>query len=89
MSVSEWCRKNEISKNKYHYWNHKIGKVQKSESEAVFAEVTPIISNTGEPKSHPGKSNDFQIFFKSIQITVPHNFNEESLAGLMRVLQEL
>ncbi|WP_246615608.1 IS66 family insertion sequence element accessory protein TnpA [Clostridium thailandense] len=27
MSVSEWCKKNEISKNKYHYWNHKISKM--------------------------------------------------------------
>jgi hypothetical protein len=89
MSVSEWCRKNQISKNKYHYWNHKIGKIQKSDSEAVFAEVTSIISNTVAPKPHPGKSDDFQIFFKNMQVTVPSNFNEESLAGLMRVLQQL
>ena len=89
MSVSEWCRKNQISKNKYHYWNHKINKIQKSDNEAVFAEVTSIISNTAEPKSNLGKSDDFQILFKNIQITVPSNFNEDSLAGLMKVLQQL
>ncbi|MGH4137775.1 IS66 family insertion sequence element accessory protein TnpA [Clostridium sp.] len=30
MSVSEWCKNNEISKGKYHYWNHKISKKTKS-----------------------------------------------------------
>lgn len=89
MSVSEWCRKNEISKNKYHYWNKKINKIRKSDNEMVFAEVTSIISNTVEPKSNPSKSDDFQVFFKNIQITVPSNFSEDSLSGLMRVLQEL
>lgn len=89
MSVSEWRRKNEISKNKYHYWKNKINKIQKTDNEMVFAEVTSIISNTFEPKSNQSKSNDFQVFFKNIQVTVPSNFNEDSLAGLMRVLQEL
>jgi hypothetical protein len=89
MSVSEWCRKNEIRKNKYHYWNHKINKIQKSDNKMVFAEVTSIISDKVELKSNPGKSDDFQLFFKNIQVTVPSNFNEDSLAGLMKVLQQL
>ena len=89
MSVSEWCRKNEISKNKYHYWNHKINKIQKSNNEITFAEVTSIISDKVELKTNPGKSDDFQLFFKNIQVTVPSNFNEDSLAGLMKVLQQL
>jgi len=46
MSVSEWCKTNEISKNRYYYWNHKINKTQS-------------------------------------------NFNKDSLAGLMKVLQQL
>ncbi|AWI03557.1 IS66 family insertion sequence element accessory protein TnpA [Clostridium drakei] len=89
MSVSEWCKKNEISKNKYHYWNHKISKIQKSDKEMVFAEVTSIILDKIEPNPNPGKSDDFQVFFKNIQVTVPSNFNEDSLAGLMKVLQRL
>jgi hypothetical protein len=28
LSVSEWCKTNEISKNKHYYWNHKINKTQ-------------------------------------------------------------
>jgi len=87
ISVSEWCKKNEISKSKYHYWNHKISKNQKSDNEVVFAEITSIISD--ESKSIPAKSDDFQIFFKDIQVTVPSNFNEDSLAGLFKVLQQL
>jgi len=35
------------------------------------------------------KSDDFQILYKIIQVTVPSNFNENSLEGLMKVLQQL
>jgi hypothetical protein len=89
MSVSEWCKKNEISKHKYHYWNHKVSKNKKSDNVTAFAEITSIISDKDESKSVTAKSDDFQIFFKNIQVTVPSNFNEASLGGLMKVLQEL
>lgn len=89
MSVSEWCKNNEISKGTYHYWNHKLSKKQNPDNEMSFAEITPIISTTEEVVLNLDKSNDFQIFFKSIQVTVPSNFNKTSLAGLMKVLQEL
>ncbi|MBW9157681.1 IS66 family insertion sequence element accessory protein TnpA [Clostridium tagluense] len=89
MSVSEWCKNNEISKSKYHYWNHKLTKNQKPDNEMSFAEITPILSTADEAILNSDKSNDFQIFFKSIQVTVPSNFNQTSLAGLMKILQEL
>ncbi|MFT8316074.1 MAG: hypothetical protein ABF633_17765 [Clostridium sp.] len=87
MSVSEWCKINEISKHKYHYWNNKINK--KLDKKMEFAEVSSIISNTHESEANKGKSDDFQIFFKNVQVTVPSNFNKDSLAGLMKVLQQL
>lgn len=87
MSVSEWCRINKISKNKYHYWNHKINKNQQSDNEMEFAEITSIISD--ESKSILSKSDDFQIFFKNIRVTVPSTFNEDSLTRLIKVLQRL
>ena len=89
MSVSEWCKNNEISKTKYHYWNHKIKNKQRPDNEMAFAEITPILSNADQAIPNQDKSEDFQIFFKSIQVTVPSNFNQTSLAGLMKVLQEL
>ena len=89
MSVSEWCKSNEINKSKYHYWNHKISKKQRPDNEMTFAEVTPIFLNAEEALNNSNKSDDFQIFFKSIQVTVPSNFNQTSLAGLMKVLNEL
>jgi hypothetical protein len=52
-----------------------------------FVEVTSIISDSYESKSHQVKSDDFQIFFDNIQVTVPSNFSEDSLAGLMKALQ--
>ncbi len=89
MSVSEWCKNNEISKSRYHYWNHKISKKQKPDNKMAFVEITPILLNAEKPISDSAKSDDFQIFFKSIQVTVPSNFNQTSLAGLMKVLQKL
>lgn len=89
MSVSEWCKNNKISKSMYHYWNHKLSKTQNTDKEIAFAEITPILSNVEESIPNLDKSDDFQIFFKSIQVTVPSNFNQTSLAGLMKVLQEL
>ncbi|MBU3191597.1 hypothetical protein K9O30_19825 [Clostridium bowmanii] len=89
MSVSEWCKNNEISKGKYHYWNHKISEKQNPDNEMTFAEITPILSNADEALTNSDKSNHFQIFIKNIKVTVPSNFNQTSLAGLMKVLQEL
>lgn len=89
MTIEEWCKKNEISKHKYNYWNHRIIKEQKLDKEVTFAEITPILTNAEETKPNLDKSDDFQIFFKSIQVIVPSNFNQTSLAGLMKVLQEL
>ena len=89
MSVSEWCKNNEISKTKYHYWNNKINKKQRPDNEMAFAEITPILSNADQAISNQDKLDDFQIFFKNIKVTVPSNFNQTSLAVLMKVLQEL
>ena len=78
-----------MSKHKYHYWNNKINKDNKLDNELEFAEVSSIISNTYAADAAKSKSDDFQIFFKNVQVTVPSNFNQESLAGLMKVLQQL
>ena len=55
----------------------------------AFAEITPILSNADQAILTSDKLDDFQIFFKSIQVTIPSNFNQTSLAGLMKVLNEL
>lgn len=83
LSASEWCKTNKISKNKY-YWNHKINKTQISNNEIEFIEVTSIITDVYESKSPQVKSDDFQILFDNIQVTVPSNFSEDSLARLMK-----
>ena len=49
----------------------------------------PILSENDNLVSKSNKSDDFQILYKNIQVTVPSNFNQNSLAGLMKVLQEL
>lgn len=67
ITIEEWCKKNEVSIYKYHYWNNRISEKQKSDEETTFAEVTSTLSNTKDVISYPVKSDDFQIFFKNIQ----------------------
>jgi hypothetical protein len=64
MSVSEWCKNNEISKSQFHYWNNKISKKQKPDTEIAFAEITPILLNEEESIKNSAKPDDFEIFFK-------------------------
>ncbi|MFL0249124.1 hypothetical protein ACJDT4_01720 [Clostridium neuense] len=73
----------------YHYWNRKISKKQQLDNETEFAEVTSVVSNVYKSEINHWKSNDFQIFSKDIQVTVPSNFNQDSLEGLMKVLKQL
>ena len=89
MTIGEWCKENEVSKHTYHYWNKRISEKQKPDKEVAFAEITPMISKAEDTTTNSAKSDDFQVFFKNILVTVPSNFNQASLAGLMKVLQEL
>ena len=77
-------------KHKYNYWNHKIiTRKENPVEDMAFTEITPILSENDNLVLKSNKSDDFQILYKNIQVTVPSNFNQNSLAGLMKVLQEL
>ncbi|EHI99060.1 hypothetical protein CDLVIII_2415 [Clostridium sp. DL-VIII] len=90
MTVKEWCEKKGISKHKYNYWNHKIlTRKEKPVEEITFTEITPILSENDNLVSKSNKYDDFHILYKDIKVTIPSNFNQNSLAGLMKVLQEL
>lgn len=85
-----WQSKNGIGKHKYNYWNHKIIiRKEKPVEEIAFTEIIPILSECDNLISDLNKFDDFQIRYKDIKVTIPSNFNQNSLAGLMKVLQEL
>lgn len=90
MTIKEWCEKNGISKHKYSYWKHKIiTKQEKPNKEIEFTEITPVLSEPDDLLSKSNKYDDFKLLYKDIQITIPNNFNKNSLAELMTVLQKL
>lgn len=89
MTIGEWCEKNGVSKPQYNYWTRRVREKQKTGDETSFADITPILSPDDTARQNPVLNPDFQIFFKSIRVTVPGNFNPVALAGLMKVLQEL
>lgn len=90
MTIGEWCKKNGISKHQYYYyWNRRVHKKEKATVETGFAEVTPILTSGNKASKDPAPTTDFQIFFKSIRINVPSEFNAAALTELMKVLQKL
>jgi len=84
MTIKEWCKKNSVSKQQYHYWNRRVQQKQKLER-MPFADVTAILSNT--TTQSPVPSSDFQIIFHDIRVVVPNDFHPEALAELMKVLR--
>lgn len=89
MTIEEWCKKNKVSKHQYNYWNHRVRTQEKAGEEVTFADLTPILSKVDTQKQNPELTSDYQIFFKSFQVSVPGKFNPSTLAELMKVLQEL
>lgn len=89
MKVDEWCLKNNISKNQYYYWNHKLNEKQKLDEEVIFADVTPNLSKPEVAIQNSASCSEFQIFINGIQVTVPSNFNTSALTGLIKVLKAL
>ena len=89
MTIEEWCKKNGVSKHQYNYWNHRVHALKKTGEEVTFADLTPILSEVDTTREKPLSTSDFQIFFKSFQVSVPSKFTPSSLAELMKVLQEL
>ncbi|MHB0929541.1 MAG: IS66 family insertion sequence element accessory protein TnpA [Saccharofermentanales bacterium] len=91
MSVKEWCNTYGFTKHQYYYWNRKINKKMDPEENIAFADITEKLSKPDknkQPKTvehHP----DFKIQLNDLLITIPDNFNPESLAELMKVLQRL
>ena len=89
MTIGEWCKKNGMSKYQYYYWNRRVHKKEKATRETGFAEITPILSSVNTARQDPAHITDFQIFFKSIRVIVPSEFNPIALTELMKVLQKL
>jgi len=88
ISIDELCKKNGLTKHQYYYWNRRVRKKQKID-EVVFADVTSAFSEADSKGHNQVLMTDFQIFINNIRITVPSEFNPESLAGLIKVLQTL
>jgi hypothetical protein len=89
MTITDWCNKNGISKDKYNYWNKCISVKRKAGEEIAFADVSSILSMSGKARKISESTSDYQVFFRDMQVTVPETFNPASLAGLMKVLQKL
>lgn len=89
LTILEWCKKNEISKHQYNYWNHLVREKQKSDEGAVFTDIAPLLTRTGVTKQKSEPSSEFKLLINDIQVTVPNDFNPSALAGIMKVLQAL
>lgn len=92
MKVKEWCNKHGIRRSQYYYWYSRVHKTSNTNQiqSPDFAEISPdLFTKTNVAPTEILTSSDFQIIFNGIKVIVPSIFQEESLAGLMRVLQKL
>ena len=83
--MNNWVNTMSINYNVDDYWENSYKPVISKDHFAKFLKGYPF--QTVELNSN--KYDDFQILYKDIQVTIPSNFNQNSLAGLMKVLQEL
>ena len=75
MTIEEWSKKNGISKHQYNYWNQRVRALKKAGEEVTFADLTPILSEVDTTRQTPVLTSDYQIYFKSFQVSVPGKFN--------------
>ena len=47
LSVKNWCRENAVCEQTYYKWQKKIFAMAKAQQEQQFAEVTPVMSGSG------------------------------------------
>lgn len=80
LTVSEWCRQNGINLKTYYYRQKRMRQAVCNELEVH--DIVPLESvNDSEQKSEK-----IEISVGDVKITLPENFNEETLRRLLGVL---
>lgn len=81
LTVSEWCRQNGINLKTYYYRLKRMRQAVCNELEVH--DIVPL-----EPVSESEqKSEKIEISVGDVKITLPENFNEETLRRLLGVLR--
>lgn len=81
LTVSEWCRQNGINLKTYYYRQKRMRQAVCNELEVH--DIVPL-----EPVSDSEqKSEKIEISVGDVKITLPENFNEETLRRLLGVLR--
>ena len=81
LSVSEWCRENGINLKTYYYRLKRVREVLCSEKEQH--DIVPV-ETIVEPQSVEEK---IEISVGDVKITLPDNFNRDTLSRLLEVLR--
>ena len=81
LTVSEWCRQNGVNQKTYYYRLKRIRQAVCNELEKH--DIVPV-----EPfKDIRQESEKIEISVGDVKITLPENFNEETLRRLLGVLK--
>ena len=89
MSIAAWCKENNVSKGKFHYWNHKLMNQQKVQEELHCVDISNIVLNSSSNIDNDAKSHNLQVILKDMKIIIPENFNQDTLRNLIGVLVKL
>ena len=81
ITIREWLETNNLTRKEYYYWNRKI-KDMRINGEVIFADVTEKFFKPNKHKkiTQTEQYHGYELQIGKLLITIPYNFNSESLA---------
>lgn len=91
LSISQWCKENELNKGRFYYWNNRINKNktdEKTSKEQVFAkvEVPKKHLSTNKESSNNAK---LKLLWNGLEIIISNKDEIPLAADLIKQLQEI
>lgn len=86
LNVTDWCKKNNLTKHAYYYWLRRIGANTQDHNTSmpIFAEIEPTYITQRE-----NVKSDLRITWKDVNITITDSDTAKLAAEFIGQLQKL
>ena len=90
LSIKIWCLQNEVKDSAYYYWVRRFKSMEQQEAgENKFAEVIIPPGSRSITKERQPMRSKISLSLGAYSIGIEDDFNPETLAELVKVLQKL